>query len=371
MRFGRLAINMLVVLVVLVTSLSIPPAAAASSYVGRQGIGLNGIDFRSSAAAQQSQAARVASTGAKWVRIEIDWWYVQDAGPTSYNWGGPDGAVAAARAKSLNVLLLIQKTPPWARTTTNGSTPPTNPSDYATFAASVVSRYAPQGVRAFEVWNEPNLWMFWADPITGKPNLQGYVDLLKAAYPAMKAATSSSISVVSAGLSPWGTTGQSSEGHAISPITYLDQMYDAGAGGFFDAVGWHPYTAPALPHDTADWNAWSQMSVDFYGPDGSIYQKSARTIMTENGDAGKLIVMTEAGAATAGDPSMTEAQQATAYQQAVDDRASYTWAGPIFFYETTDRAPLTTINPDKENYFGVYRSDGTAKPAVTVLTGVN
>lgn len=370
MHMGRRVAQIVVVAAMVIASLSVPDASAASSYVGRQGIGLNGIDFRASSAVQKTQAARVAGTGAKWVRIEIDWWYVQDGGRTSFNWAGPDGAVAAAKAKSLNVLLLIQKTPPWARTTADGSTPPTNPNDYATFAAKVVSRYAPQGVRSYEVWNEPNLWMFWADPVTGKPNVQGYVDLLKAAYPKMKAATYSSISIVAAGLSPYGTTGQSPEGHAISPLTYLDQMYDAGAKNYFDAVGWHPYTAPAMPNDTADWNAWSQMSVDFTDAQGAIYQKSARTIMTENGDAGKLIVMTEAGAATAGDPSLTEQDQATAYRQAVDNRLSYSWAGPIFFYETTDRAPLTTVDPDKENYFGIYRADGTAKPAVGVLTSV-
>ncbi|WP_285184458.1 cellulase family glycosylhydrolase [Rhodococcus sp. MEB041] len=370
MQVGRRVAQILLVVATVIATLSVPTASAASPYVGRQGIGLNGIDFRSSSSAQQAQATRVAGTGAKWVRIEIDWWYVQDGGPTAYNWSGPDGAVAAAKAKSLNVLLLIQKTPPWARTTNDGSTPPTNPNDYATFAAKVVSRYAPQGVRSFEVWNEPNLWMFWADPVTGKPNVQGYVDLLKAAYPKMKAATTSAISIVAAGLSPYGTTGQSPEGHAVSPITYLDQMYDLGAGPYFDAVGWHPYTAPALPNDTADWNAWSQMSVDFTNPDGTIYQMSARTIMTENGDAGKLIVMTEAGAATAGDPSVSEQVQATAYRQAVDNRLSYSWAGPIFFYETTDRAAMTAVNPDKENYFGVYRSNGVAKPAVTVLKSV-
>lgn len=362
--------RILLLMAVMLMTLTVTPASAASSYVGRQGIGLNGIDFRASSTVQKAQAARIAGTGAAWVRIEIDWWWVQDGGPSSYNWAGPDGAVAAARARGLKILLLIQKTPPWARTTADGSTPPTDPAAYARFAATTVARYAPQGIRAFEVWNEPNLWMFWADPVTGKPNVQGYVDLLRAAYPAMKAATPYAITVVAAGLSPWGTTGQSPEGHAIAPLTYLDQMYDLGAGGSFDALGWHPYTAPALPNDVADWNAWSQMSIDFRNPDGSIYQKSARTIMTENGDAGKLIVMTEAGAATAGDPSLTEQAQATAYRQAVDLRLSYTWAGPIFFYETTDRAPLTTVNPDKENYFGVYRNDGSAKPAVAVLQSV-
>lgn len=345
-------------------------ASAASPYPGRQGIGLQGIGFRDTPAQQQAQAARIAGTGATWVRIEIDWWYVQDGGRNSFAWAGPDSAVTAAKGHGLNVLLLIQKTPPWARTTANGSTPPTNVAEFATFAATVVARYRPYDVYAFEVWNEPNLATFWADPVTGKPNLQGYVSLLKAAYPAMKAATPLGITVVSAGLAPWGRTGTSPDGRAVAPLTYLQQMYAAGAKNYFDAVGWHPYTAPALPNDVSDYNAWSQMSVDFRNTNGSIRQKSARTIMTENGDAGKMIVMTEAGAATGGTPSLTEAGQAAAYQQAIDLRASYSWAGPIFFYSITDRAPLTTVNPDSEDYFGVYRSDGTAKPAAGVMQGV-
>ncbi|SIR63031.1 Cellulase (glycosyl hydrolase family 5) [Williamsia sterculiae] len=346
-------------------------ASAANSYPGRNGIGMNGLSFRDSTSTQNAAAARIAGVGAKWVRIEADWWYVQGGGRTVYDWAGLDGAVAAARSHSLNVLMLIQKTPPWARSTTNGSTPPTNVNDYAAFASKVVARYAPQGITAYEVWNEPNISVFWADPTTGKPNIQGYVNLLKAAYPAMKAATTTPIKVISAGLAPYGTTGTSPDGNAISPLTFLQQMYAANAKNYFDAVGWHPYTSPALPNDTADWNGWSQMSVDFRAADGSIRQKSVRTIMSDNGDAGKGVVMTEAGGPTAGEASLTEDQQRLAYQQAVTARASWDWAGPIFFYTINDFAPVTTQSPDRENYFGVYRYDGTAKPAVSVLQSVS
>jgi hypothetical protein len=347
-------------------------AAAASPFAGKQGIGLNGISFRDTAAVQQAAATRLAGTGVKWVRIEADWWYVQGGGKTSFNWSGLDSAVSAARSKSLNILLLIQKTPPWARTTSNGSTPPTNPADYATFAAQVVARYAPQGVTNYEVWNEPNLSVFWADPSTGKPNLQGYVNLLKAAYPKMKAATTTPINVMSAGLSPWGSTGQSADGSAIAPLTYLQQMYQAGAKSFFDSVGWHPYTAPVLPDFQNTANAWLQMSQDFKNSSGAVVQKSARTIMADNGDSAKLIWMTEAGGPTFGQANtyFTEAQQSQSYQQSIAARAAANWAGPIFFYTLNDTAAYGVSNPDRENYFGVYKVDGTAKPVVSVLQGV-
>ncbi|MGU3432737.1 cellulase family glycosylhydrolase [Actinomycetes bacterium M1A6_2h] len=360
----------LAALVLMTTVLPAGSASAASPLNGKQAIGLNGISFRDSSAVQQASAAKIAGAGATWARIEADWWYIQDGGKTSFNWGGLDSAIAAARARSLNVLVLIQKTPAWARTTSNGSTPPTNPADFAAFAGQVVARYSPSGVANFEVWNEPNISRFWADPSTGKPNAVAYTNLLKAAYPAMKAASKIPINVITAGLSPWGSTGASADGSSISPLTYLQEMYKAGAKSYFDHVGWHPYTAPRLPDYQNTANAWLQMGQDFRNSDGTIAQKSARTIMSDNGDAGKLIIMTEAGAPTAGALSMSENDQATSYQQSITARAADSWAGPIFFYTLSDTAATEVANPNRENYFGIYRQNGSAKPVVSVLQNV-
>ena len=64
------------------------------------------------------------------------------------------------------------------------------PGDYARFAAAAARHYAPLGVQAFEIWNEPNTSASWTNPSPA-----AYARVLKAAYPAIKAVDPSGIVV--------------------------------------------------------------------------------------------------------------------------------------------------------------------------------
>ena len=90
----------------------------------------------------------------------------------------------------------------------------------------------PGKIAAVEIWNEPNAISFY----TPKPDPSGYVDLLKAAYPKVKAVDPS---VVVLGGSMGSITDVA--GKAINPVAYLSQMYAAGARPYFDALTFHPY----------------------------------------------------------------------------------------------------------------------------------
>ena len=89
------------------------------------------------------------------------------------------------------------------------------------------------------MWNEPNLTFFW-EPW---PDPAGYTALLGLTYDAIKAVDPSS-TVITGGLAP---AEQQPRQEAMKPLAFLERIYAAGGGGKFDAVGYHPYTYPALP----------------------------------------------------------------------------------------------------------------------------
>jgi hypothetical protein len=84
-------------------------------------------------------------------------------------------------------------------------------------------------VRAWQVWNEPNLAIDW-EP---SPNLGAYVALLRATYHAIKRLDARAI-VVSAGM-PFTSAAQAS--------STLAHMYRLGARNVFDALAVHAYSA--------------------------------------------------------------------------------------------------------------------------------
>jgi hypothetical protein len=286
----------------------------------------------------------IDSSGAGWLRIDINWAVIQRNGPTSYDWAPFDRIVVDARARGLSVLGIIDYTPPWARPpASSGNTPPKNVSDYANFASTAVTRYSAMGVHAYEIWNEPNLRVNW-EPAA---NSTRYTELLKAAYTAIHQADPSA-TVVSGGLSP-ATDG----GTDIDPRTFVQGMYANGAKGYFDALGHHPYCYPAAPGDAQGWSAWYQM----YGTPTSL-----RSTMIANGDGDKKIWATEFGVPTNG-PSgsfVSEATQAQQITQAYQLFTSYSWAGPLFVWSSRDNGTDTSTN---YNFFGLLRNDFSVKPA--------
>ncbi|HVE68775.1 MAG TPA: cellulase family glycosylhydrolase [Solirubrobacteraceae bacterium] len=280
--------------------------------------------------------------GARWLRLDINWAQIQDRGPDVYDWTIIDRVVQGATARGMRVLGTLNYTPTWARPpgTAPGHPPPPGP--FAQFAATAVRHYAALGVHAYEVWNEPNLAPYW----TPRANPAAYAEVLKAAYPAIKAADPSA-TVVSGGMAPAGTAGND-----LSPVDFLAGLYAAGAGRAFDAVGHHPYTWPAYPGDPELWSPWYQM----YGT-----RPNLRSVMAANGDRAKRIWATEYGAPTNGvDGSrVTEPEQAAMLRKAYRLFARYEWGGPLFWYAHRDLG--APGSPSRESFFGLLRHDFSPK----------
>jgi len=115
---------------------------------------------------------------------------------------------------------------------THGRTYPGFHAADAEFAGLAAQRYAGK-VSAWAVWNEPNTVLFWAPA----PDPVPYTNILKAAYPAIKAADPNA--TVVGGVLTWVTDYRNL---TINPDSYLQQMdAAAGARGNFDALSYHPY----------------------------------------------------------------------------------------------------------------------------------
>jgi polysaccharide biosynthesis protein PslG len=308
------------------------------------GIALGGAIQNESEASLAQDFDAIGSSGARWIRMDINWDLIQRGGAASYNWAPFDRVVSAAQARGLNVLATILYTPPWARPAgTGASTPPTRLSDYVAFAKTAVARYAPAGVHTYEIWNEPNNTRFWAP----RPDAGRYTEMLTGASAAIRSVDAQAF-IVTAGTSP-----ALDEGGNIAPVTFLKQIYAHGGKGAFDAVGHHPYCTPGSPGESQSWNPWYQMI-------GAA--TSLRTVMAANGDAGKQIWATEFGAPTGG-PSgsfIPEATQAELLTRAYQLFGSYRWAGPLFWYAARD---LGTDKSTREDFYGLLRHDFSPKPA--------
>lgn len=305
----------------------------------------------------------LASLGVGWVRADLAWSSVRPDENAPYRWDAFDRLVDAAYTRDIHVLPILTYTPAWARMDTCAWTskcPPKDPRAFAVFVRDAIERYAPRGVVAWEVWNEPNISLFWAsgaDP-------ERYAALLREAYTAVHDVSPDAV-VVSGGLAP-ASTGDGN----MAPRDFLEQLYTYGARTSFDAVGFHPYSYPLSPTHHKRSNAWSQMAETAW---------SIRSIMHDHGDGAKQVWLTEYGAPTGGSGAVaasdgyafwdvpdhvTETYQAELMREAITVHATYPWAGPLFWYSYRD---LGTTQEDKEHFFGLLRYDGTPKPAYEEL----
>ena len=173
-----------------------------------------------------------ANLGIRWAKWQVQWKDFEGGGPGQRNW--PEDVVDAFKGTGIQLLASIVKAPQWARGGNPDMSvegPPADPSTYASFVGEFAGRYCGR-VQAIEVWNEQNLHYEWGNE---RLDAARYVQLLAAAYRAIKAACPSMI-VVSGAPTPTGATPPA----AIRDTTYLEQMYRAGLRNYSDAIGVHP-----------------------------------------------------------------------------------------------------------------------------------
>jgi uncharacterized protein YraI len=244
-----------------------------------------------------STIGAVRGAGMNWVKFQLPWKHFEGTqGVRNF----PDDIVGALNTNGINILVSIVKAPDWARpSNTNLSVegPPANPQDYASFVGEFAARYCGR-VQAIEVWNEQNLWYEWGGETL---DARRYIQLLAAAYRAIKAACPGMI-VVSGAPTPTGATPPL----AIRDTTFLEQMYRAGLKRYSDAIGVHP-SGYGNPPDVRvqDFQA-GNYSRPSHVNDSSFYFRNTmeqyRNIMVKYGDANKRLWPTEFGWASTSSP---------------------------------------------------------------------
>lgn len=296
--------------------------------------GISNARFRTMPRGERITAfSDMVSIGLKWLRVDIDWRTVEYS-PGVWTWNWYDELVEDANTKGLKVIFILLGPPNREKITWDDQDVKTPPRNYASFAAychRVVARYAPLGVKTYELYNEPNNNAKW----TGKD----YAELLKVCAPLMKLADSN-VTILAGG-----------SGHQ-NQVAFTEEMYTAGAARYFDALTVHPYSYPNLP------------------PSGGLWANipSLRQIMINNNDGEKKLWITEFGAPTDGKNAgqVTEEQQAEQYRLAIEESKRAPYIKNLLFYTYKD-FEVAGASEDAENYFGIRRSNGSTKPAYDTI----
>jgi hypothetical protein len=277
--------------------------------------------------------------GVNTVRIGIPWAGINPV-EGYYDWSQSDYLINAADERGMGILAVITTTPTYQQNGSGIYSEPIDPAAYGEFAGLAAERYAGQ-VGAYEIWNEPNAAPFYGPA----PDPAGYTELLKAAYTSIKAADPDA-TVVGGVVGSTVTYGD----FTLNPVDFVDQMYDAGAQGYFDALSFHPYQY-TMPFSTGG-----------YHPDSPLNQlDDIHDLMVANGDGDKLIWASEYGQPTA---VSSEAEQAAYLEDMLTTWREIGYTGPAFVYTLEDDLTGST-NP--EDTFGLIRDDGTWKPAAYVI----
>ena len=212
-------------------------------------LGSVGINVEMELLPPAEQAARLQalhSQGFGWVRQRFDWQTLEpQAG--QYDWASTDRLLAQIAARALEVVVVLDGSPAWARAARdqapvdNALAPPADVQDFARFAGAFADRYGDQ-VRYYQLWDEPNIAPHWGDrhvdPI-------GYAQLLKAAASAIRAADPDAV-ILTAALAPTQDQGHT----ALDEVTFLQRMLAAQADAAFDVIAIQPYGfgyAPEAP----------------------------------------------------------------------------------------------------------------------------
>jgi hypothetical protein len=308
-------------------------------------------------AGMERQLDLVKESGAPLTRVDVGWGSLQERGPDRFEtWhlNRLDRVVDAAEARGIKLLLTFTNTPCWASSAPESERQgcagewwardvtrwaPSDPSAYARALAFLVGRYK-QRVAAWQIWNEPNLTSFWraSDPA------RAYAELVKAAYPAAKAAYPDS-TILAGALSQ-------------SDHQFTQRLYDHGIRGHFDAFSFHPYSDDVSPAD-------GRGSAD---PRYSFARgvPAVREVMVRNGDH-RPLWLTESGWSTStvrGAASyyngVSEADQARFLREQATLVKRWPYVKALIWFNLLDRG---SDRSSLVNNFGLRRVNGTAKPA--------
>lgn len=270
---------------------------------------------------EQEKVCKLAKdAGIVWNREEIAWSVVEPK-RGKFDWSRYDDAIRTGAKNGINMVGLLDYSVGWS----SPYSPATDKqrAEFANFVYNTVSRYK-NYIKYWEIWNEENIPVFWSP----YPNAKDYTALLKEAYKAVKLADPTAQVMLG------GTSG--------ADLAWIDAVYKAGGGDYFDFVAFHPYN-------------------DVGSLDDERYVRNLffiKLMMEANGGV-KPAWLTEVGwATTRGGLSIED--QAAAYAKMVAHSLASGYVARILPYDFRDDG----TDPDYgEANFGMVRRDFSPKPA--------
>jgi hypothetical protein len=208
-----------------------------------------------STSAQNAELA--GDAGVNWLRFSaFDWDRIQPASASPYFWQAVDEAsLRNAADQNLEIIATIKYTPEWAQKVPGSFCGPIRQDaldEYAQFLTALVQRYsqAPYYIQYWELGNEPDVdpalvgprhvfgcWGNEADPYYGGGY---YAEMLKVAYPAIKAADPRAQVLIGGLLLDCDPT-HPPQGKDCKPAKFLEGILRNGGGDYFDIVSFHGY----------------------------------------------------------------------------------------------------------------------------------
>jgi hypothetical protein len=311
---------------------------------------------------KQDKTLEMAKTaGIGWIKQQFSWEEIEPQRKGEFRWEKHDRIVDLAERYGMQIIARLDRPPNWTRLDNRFKTrPPDNLDDYGDFTYAFVQRY--QGrVHYIQIWNEPNLTAEWGFQ---RVDAVAYTRLLETAYRRAKEADPEVV-VLSAPLAI--TLEDASMRGNHNDLVFLEQMYQAGAGAFFDILSSNAFGLDRPPQDPPDPNTLNFRRVELQ-----------REIMERYGDGAKAIWINEYGwnAAPAffSEEHLTwkrvsEAQQAKYTVEGIAwARANWRWLGVVniwYFRQVGD------IPPDRPAYyFALVEPDFTPRPVYDALRDV-
>jgi hypothetical protein len=280
---------------------------------------------------------RGAAQPTPWPPIPFGTWRLWDA-YVAWPWIEPekgkwdfanlDKYLSQAEQNRVDVLLPLGLSPTWASSRPEEKSSfgpgyaanPTNLADWHDYVRTVGTRYKGR-VHAYEIWNEPNLKIFY----TG--STAQLVQLASVAYQALKEIDPAIIVCSPAFTGPSG-------------IPMFEQYLKAGGAKYADVIGYHFYVNPAPPEEMV------------------AFIRQVKEVMVRNGVGNKSLWNTESGWAIQNTQSVVEPATGNGFNSIVlqpDPAAAYvarayilSWASGVsrFYWYSWDHGDMGLVDHD-------------------------
>jgi hypothetical protein len=283
------------------------------------------------------------------VRIELHWAFIEWT-KGHQDWSIYDQIVGDLRDAGIEPLFYVISSPPWA----NGADPASSPTyyldvptksaafstwvaEYAVFIRAAATRYKGR-VTLWEIGNEPNTDAFW-EPKANPGQYAQWFLALDSAIRDVDARNQTAVGGLAA-LHVWYGSG------GINGCSFLQTLYSLGLRPANVAI--HPY--PSLGQ-SADVNVAGANNFDDI--------QLAHDVMIANGQGAAGLWVTEWGWNTGA--GVSESTQAAYVRASLDRLVSlYPYVSIATYFSHFD-------TPAVNSYYGLYRADGSAKPAAAAF----